>query len=161
LDQKSNSSLPPSLDDEQVSKFLKMSLSEGGGGKPRQIDELLDRLQLEDGMRWLREGALKVFGLTPTPEAVLIEGKPCVAEIEELKRRGKALGVGEGDRRLLGLAVYYMAVAAGLRTHGALHSRVERTSWAEILLDLEGGCPEPWKSFFGDARKVLENLGER
>jgi hypothetical protein len=147
------------LGDEQISKLLRLGLSaedEPAGVRP--VERLLERLSQEDGPGWFRETAGSLLDLRPSPEAVLLERRPDITELERLKSRCKEMVNSSGDDHLISLAGYYLAVAAGLKHHKVLLSGMDSSSWYEILDDLEIGFPPPLDELFREAREALAGL---
>jgi hypothetical protein len=138
----------------------------GVAGPARPVDDLIARIEADDGHAWLLAAladAARLDGLTPATgdiEHLLCLGHAGVAQLEQLKDRGKRLlkSASTGDQRLGGLAMYFFSIAAALAHHHALigarqtsGERRPREELHDALLDLASVTPEPWSTLLADA----------
>lgn len=123
----------------------------------RPVDDLIHRLELDDGVAWftrhLGRGALGRSG--PASE-LLVGGTASLEQLRHLKRdcklqfkQGKRDG--DADAALAGLAGYFLAIAAALHHHGRHIGSQPGAALADVLLDLASALPEPWAELLAAA----------
>jgi hypothetical protein len=130
-------------------RLLKLGLTQ----PRRPIDELIERLSRDDGATWFlglcQRQPLNLFGLA---NEALPGGRASVAQLTELKETGKRMLRESGtDSRLIGMATYFLAVAAALANHGALICSRTREELDPVLLDLATVLPGQWSEMLGRA----------
>ncbi len=133
------------LGEDMVSRLLR--LGQSGPRDDEPVDELVERISLPGGDRWILSALASSDLTSGRLEDLLVKGAGNLDEIVSIKDRAKAIFNREKDEdlRLLGLAAYLLAIAAGLTHHGTLITRQRREIVDSGLHRLSAVMPSPWK----------------
>lgn len=128
------------LDRTSLTRLLSLGVKSTGG----PVDELIERLEDEDGTEWF---ARWLESQDPPPEpARLLAGDISLQEIEGLVSRGKAaLGSARSrEDRIEATILYFLALASGIVHHGRVLTRTSRSELDGVLVELASALPAPW-----------------
>ena len=146
-----------------ASVLLRLGIS----GAQRPVDELLARLDMRDGCKWLESAltdAARAVDI-PVPPGSSIENLLCAKaatpkQLEAMKDHGKRQlkNALTSNDRCAGLAAYFFSIASALKHHGTLigAKRADgkhgpREELHQALLDLASATDRPWTSMLGEA----------
>lgn len=129
-------------------------LQVGLRGASRPIDDMLDRVNEPGGGAWYDAAVRDRLG-TETVQA-LRDGNCDKAIILDTKAHAKqgSMNAASQDESLQALAVYCLAVAAGLVHLDQLFSSQRPMQWADVLSELAGSADPDWREFFSSAAEA-------
>lgn len=144
------------LDPKTTARLLELGLS----GPRKPADDLLERLERKEGRRWFSDRVLAGIseGGFENPDR-LAPGEATLEELIALKdwSKGEVSG-SSGDRRLAGLAGYFLAVAAALVHYQKLICGRTRGELDPVLFDLATAVPSPWDDLFVKAARSSSSV---
>jgi hypothetical protein len=135
---------------ERLTRMLNLGITE----KRRPIDELLDRLDEDDGPDWfenfIKAGPIASEG--PATE-LLANGTASLDQMKSINKAGRALlkSASHREDRMAALIAYFMSIAAAVVHHETLITSRERKELDPLFFDLSASVPDPWAAFLASA----------
>jgi hypothetical protein len=121
----------------QASRLLDL----GVAGPRRPIDDVIYRLQQDDGGSWFTDCVLSLMGMTP--DAGSDTGLDTLEQARDRAKEAMAAAA-TCDAAAAATAAYFVAIGAALAWHDKLVSTQPAEELRPVLADLAAVVPEPW-----------------
>ena len=139
------------LPGERLTRLLNLGITSEA---PRPIDDLLDRLDEDDGEEWFETsiltGPLSSQGL---PEETLMEGLGSLEQFKDINKESRVLlkNAEQREDRLCAMVAYFFSIAGAIVHHDTLITSRSREELDPLFFDLSASVPEPWPNFLARA----------
>ena len=131
-------------------------LSLGATTASRPIDFVIERLNANDGARKIAEDIESRFDVDINS---LAQGDMPLESLRTIKDEAKA-AFDEHSGDVGAVALYFLAVSAGLAAHRINLSSRSGAEIVETLIDFGEACPAPWRAMVRSAVLNLADLGD-
>lgn len=138
------------LSTSDASRLLQLGLD----APEKPIDQLVDRLNQPDGLKWLNlQLSEKNIAMYGSPKQLFIGGKITLDQLQQIKQQSKKLLSTHTDHssRMQATIGYFFSIAASLFIYEKLISSRKREEIKASMNDLSAITSEPWSEFFKSA----------